>query len=284
MQREIASLRQFFAKVNASTDTDEWKRMFQEGSLPEARPAGEKTLQDFTPAIEEVSKASLASPEGEAARLVIVTDHREFNSAVVRELSKLGVVVKPETLETGDYILSDRIAVERKEADDFASSMMDGRLFSQARALRDAYTSPLMIVEGEGLLTARRLSPDAVYGALASLATDFHMGVLTTRDAAETARVLCAIARREQVDEKRTVALRGGKGPMNEDERLRYMVEGLPRVSAVLARRLLDRFGTVRELVNASVEELMEVEGVGSVIAQDIHRIVRTPYAKREER
>ena len=41
------------------------------------------------------------------------------------------------------------------------------------------------------------------------------------------------------------------KGPMSDDERLRYIVEGLPGVGAVLARRLLDKFGTVREIANA---------------------------------
>ena len=192
--------------------------------------------------------------------------------------------MKPETLVAGDYILSDRVAVERKEAGDFATSLIDGRLFQQARALRDAYSSPLMVVEGEGLFTARRINEEAIWSALASLSTDFHLGVLMTKDAGETARLLHAIARREQNQEKRPLQMRGEKTSMSDDERLRYLVEGLPNVSAVLSRRLLDKFGTVKGIVDASVAELQEVEGIGPQTAAAIHRIVRTQYLGRQPR
>lgn len=271
MQREIVALRQFFSKVNASQESAAWKDAFR---AMEAGPRAERPLEAF-----ETQK-----PPEEEAKVTIVTDNREFNGAVVRELSKAGIVVKPETLEVADYVLSDRIAVERKAADDFATSLIDGRLFPQARALRDSYSAPILIIEGEGLLTARRISEDAIWSAIASLATDFHLTVLTTRDAAETARVLAAIARREQHQEKRELAVRAEKGAMTDDERLRFLVEGLPNVSAVLARRLLTHFGTVHALVNAQVEELMEVEGVGPKIAAAIHAVLRTQYVGRPER
>ena len=267
MKREIQELKRFFAKVNASEDSQEWRTAYTQG-----RPAAEKPLTAF----ESQEKAVEEGP-----KVTIVADHREFNSAVVRELSKAGLVVKPETLEVGDYVLSDRIAVERKEASDFASSLIDGRLFPQAKALRDSYSTGIVVVEGEGLFTARRISDEAIWSALASLATDFHLSVFVTRDAAETARLLASVARREQQREQRPLAVRAAKGPMGDDERLRYLVEGLPGVSAVLARRLLEEFGTVREIANAKVEELRKVEGVGPATAEAIHRILRTQYVGR---
>jgi len=74
------------------------------------------------------------------------------------------------------------------------------------------------------------------------------------------------------------VPVRHEKVAMSDDERLRFIVEGLPGVSAVLAKRLLERFGTVHALVNASREELMEVEGVGSKTAEEILRVVHLAY------
>ncbi|HEX2022022.1 MAG TPA: ERCC4 domain-containing protein, partial [Candidatus Thermoplasmatota archaeon] len=271
MQGEIQALKRFFAKVNASQEGDAWRQAFLHGDparrLPE--PRAETPLSAFEPA---------KLPE---ETVTIVADHREFNSVVVRELAKMGVVVKPETLETADYVLSERVAVERKEAEDFAASLVDGRLFPQAKALRDSYSAPLLLIEGENFLTARRVAEDAVWGAIASLATDLHVGVVTTKDARETARLLAAIARREQLDEKRPLAVRSEKGAMTEDERLRYIVEGLPGVSAVLGRRLLEHFGTVHAVVDASAEDLMEVEGVGREKAEAIHAILRTHYLGR---
>jgi Fanconi anemia group M protein len=68
---------------------------------------------------------------------------------------------------------------------------------------------------------------------------------------------------------------------MGDDERLRYLVEGLPGVSAVLSRRFLEKFGTIHALVNASPEQLMAVEGVGAVTARNLHSILRTQYVGR---
>lgn len=263
MRREIEALRTVFRTVNASEESDEWKK----SALASARPL-ERKLTEFN------------TPRAKEDPIVVIADHREFAGAVVRELSKLGVVVKPETLEVGDYVLSDRVAIERKEAADFARSLADGRLFPQARALRDAYAAPLVVLEGDGLL-APGFGADALYGAIAALATGLRVGVVTTKDAAETARLLAAIARREQLGEKRPLAVRQDKGPMGEDERLRFLVEGLPGVSAVLSRRLLEHFGTVKAIADASVEELIEVEGVGTTIAGGIHRALRTQYVGR---
>src|SRR5439155_9777958 len=114
----------------------------------------------------------------EEPKVTIIADHREFNGAVVRELAKMACIVKPETLEVADYVLSDRVAVERKEATDFATSLIDGRLFPQAKALRDSYSAPLVVIEGEGMLTARRVGEDAIWSALASLAADFRLTIL----------------------------------------------------------------------------------------------------------
>jgi Fanconi anemia group M protein len=264
MRKEVQALKAFFKNVNASESSDEWRTAYTQG-----RPAIEKPLTAFMP----------AAPPPSEPRVAVVADHREFSSAVVRELSRLGVVVKPETLETADYVLSERVAVERKAADDFASSLIDGRLFTQVKALRDAYTAPLLVVEGEGLLTGRKIAEDAIYGAIASITTDFHVSVLFTKDEAETAKLLAAIARREQQGEKKPLAVRaGGRSGMSDDERLRFLVEGLPHVSAVLARRLLEKFGTVREIVEATPEELASVEGIGRATAESIHRILRTQY------
>lgn len=259
MRREVDTLKAFFAHVNASEKSEEWKSAFLTAEVDaEARPK-EKPLTAFVEPVDRVE---------------LVVDHREFAGAVARELARLDVLVRPETLEVADYVASDRVAVERKTSDDFEASLMDGRLFTQIRALKDAYPNPILVVEGG--FSASRISPEALLGAIASLAADYRVPVVTTKDAAETARLLAALAKREQKDERRAIAIRHGKGALTDEDRLRFLVEGLPEVSAVLARRLLARFGTVRALANATVEELREVEGIGKQRAADIVRVLTT--------
>ena len=66
------------------------------------------------------------------------------------------------------------------------------------------------------------------------------------------------------------------------DGRQLFLVQGLPNVSATLAQRLLERFGSVKGIADASPEQLMEVEGVGRVIAQGIHTVMRRKFGKEE--
>ena len=45
-----------------------------------------------------------------------------------------------------------------------------------------------------------------------------------------------------------------------------------------IAKRLLDHFGSIRELVNASEEDLQQVHGVGKKIAKAVYSILNSEY------
>ncbi|HTX60960.1 MAG TPA: DEAD/DEAH box helicase, partial [Methanobacterium sp.] len=103
---------------------------------------------------------------------VIHVDHRESKSGVVRELSNFGFEIKSSAMAVADYQLSTDVAIERKSAQDFTSSIIDKRLYKQARELINNFDKPVLIVEGENIYGCG-LHPNAVRGALASLAVDF---------------------------------------------------------------------------------------------------------------
>ena len=208
----------------------------------------------------------------------IIVDHREYRSNVVKNLAVKGTFVEPQQLDVGDYVLSSRIGVERKNVDDFLESLIGGKLFRQMTRLRDAYSRPLLVLEGENLLTKRNINHNAIFGSLASISVDFGIPVLTTKDAAETADLLNVIAKREQKVDKKAVAVRGEKTQMSLRERQQFIIEGLPNVSAVIAKRLLSHFGSVKDIANATEEELLEVKGVGKNIASDIIKLLKANY------
>ena len=211
-------------------------------------------------------------------QIKIIADHREYRSPVVRNLTIKDAFVEPQQLNTGDYVLSTRIGVERKTVDDFLQSLIDGKLFDQISRLRDAYPRPILIIEGDGLLTKRNISHNAIFGSIVSITVDFGVPIITTKNPLETADLLYIMAKREQRDEKRPIAVRGEKTPMSLREKQQFIVEGLPNVSAVLAKRLLDRFGSIKDIVNASDEELQEVAGIGKGIASEILEILNAKY------
>lgn len=208
----------------------------------------------------------------------IVADNREFNSGVARNLLRAGAFVEPRQLAVGDYILSDRCCAERKESGDFVQSLIDGRLFEQMIALRGAYLRPILIIEGPDITSVRNMNPLSIYSAIASISVDFGIPILQTRDAKETANLLYAIARREQTDSKREIAIRGEKPQMSTAERQQFIIESLPGISSVLAKRLLCKFGTVKRIVGAEPDALEKVEGIGPVTAEEISRIASEIY------
>jgi Fanconi anemia group M protein len=256
------------------------ERTYAPRSVPKGAPfpasARTETLAPKRPGL-----ATLESFSSDKARIGVMVDHREFNSSVVRELHKSGIKITAETLDAGDYIVSDRVAIERKSADDFHSSIIDGRIFAQAKQLCNLYPVPIMIVEGDAFAIGR-MRDVAVAGAMVSLLADFRIPVMITSSPEETARLILALAKGEQTIGKKPV-LRFGKGKWTNSQWQRFVVEGLPLISAVIAERLLKRFKSVRAIANATKEELMEVEGIGEKRAEEIVGIMNAGFEDEEK-
>ena len=211
-------------------------------------------------------------------KIKIIADHRENPSGVVHELMRLGVEVEARQLSVGDFILSDRVGIERKSVSDFLQSIVDKRLLSQAKQLGETFERPVLILEGKSLYSRRAIHPNAIRGALAALAVEFNIPILPTRDEKETALILIAIARREQMEEAREIAIRGAPKCLTLPEQQRFVVEGLSGISAVLAKRLLEYFGTVERVMSAAGDELQQVHGIGPEKAREIKRVLRAEY------
>ncbi len=231
---------------------------------------GQRSIFDFV-------EAKKVSP-----RIEIIVDHRERGSDVFKLLvldPEVRVSVKE--LPVADYVLSDRVAVERKSFQDLVNSIIDGRLFTQARELVETYPKPVIVVEGRNY--TRKVHPNAVRGAIASLAVDYGIPVIFTEGPEETYQLLKIIAKREQVEKERLPRIRGEKRIMTLPEMQRFIVESLPTVGPKLARELLRHFKTVERVFTASERELASVEGIGEKRAKEIRRVLTAEYREEEE-
>ncbi|PHQ46505.1 Hef nuclease, partial [Halorubrum sp. C3] len=211
----------------------------------------------------------------------VVVDQRELDSSIAKDLStRDGLVTRLETLAVGDYVLSDRVAVERKSAADFVDSMLDGdrSMFEQIGELSRAYARPVMVVEGTNLYGQRDIEPNAIRGALASLAVDFDVSVLRTEGESDTTELLATIAKREQETRDREVSVHGEKTTKTRAEQQEYVVSAIADIGPVTARTLLEHFGTVEAVMTAPEDDLLEVDGVGPVTAERIREVVGSEY------
>ncbi len=208
---------------------------------------------------------------------VVFADTREGNSKVIRHLSEMEIDVKVQAMAVGDYQVSDEVVIERKTAKDFVDSIVDKRLFKQARSLMEEFKRPLIILEGDGLYNGM-INPNAIRGSIASIALDFGISIIPTRNAQDTAAMIKRIAIREQSGEKTPIQIRTDKKPVNLWEQQLFIIESLPNIGPVNAKNLLEHFGTVANIINASESQLQEVEGIGKKTAANIRKVVDSKY------
>ncbi len=238
----------------------------------------EKLKKEFslTPSTKNTSLQTFIPKEQVVA---VVADHREKNNRIVKELIDLGVSVKTAQLESADYVVSGKVGVELKKVPDFVSSIIDGRLLEQVRHLKNNFEKSVVIIEGEeDIYSVRKVHANAIRGMLSSITLDFHVPVLYTKNARDTAALLAVMAKREQ-DKSRDFSYHVNK-PRTTNEQLEFIVSSLPTIGVATARKLLEQYGSIKALLTA--EDLTEVEGIGQKTAEKINSIMEKKYKKKE--
>ena len=236
-------------------------------ALAEAR----ETSKSRQAKIDEVKDKAEASKPGS-----VFVDPREREMGKL--LESLGLEITLKTLEVGDYVVSDRIAIERKTAEDFVASVIDPErnLFGQLSDLARAYDRPMLILEGSNLYS-RQVHPNSIRGALAAVAVDFGVPIIPTQSREDTAQVIAMLARREAA-EGRDPKVHGRKTARTLKEQQEYMISSIPSVGPAVARNLLRHFGSIEKVMTASEEDLQKVDLVGPKIAERIKELVGGDY------
>jgi DNA excision repair protein ERCC-4 len=213
----------------------------------------------------------------ECGRPRVYVDVRERGSGVPEALHEMGAAVVYQQLGVGDYLVSDRVVFERKTVADLVSSVFDGRLFDQARRMREYYERPVVLVEGSLEELARYTSRVVeVKMALLTLSLDHGVAVVFASDPGEAARIVYHAACREQYSERRPIVVH--RKPRLESLWMQqlYVVQSLPGVGPRLAEKLLSYFGSIEAICRASVVELERV--LGESRARAVYRVLHTPY------
>ena len=202
-------------------------------------------------------------------RADILYDHRETKSGIPRALGAAGVETAARQLPVGDYVLSDRLVVERKTGADLAASIKDRRLFEQVERMGEAYPAVVLVVEGEPSDISEVSWKGAVARVLAS-----GVAVMLTEDRHETADWLL---RMQRIEGKGPSDARGLPKPRRPTDDLARVGEDvltcLPGISTVGARRLLEEFGSLSAVFAADETALRAVRGIGPVRATLLARL-----------
>ena len=208
-------------------------------------------------------------------QIEIIADHRENQSGVWQYLSALpDIKLRWKDLATGDYIVEQGAIFERKTAADFAASLIDQRLFSQAKRLAQQPLRAAIVIEGGpddwNLVAVRR---EALQGAVITLTLIFDLPVFRSRDPKETAHLLVYAGHQFARLKEDAPRYRIYKAKRKRTQQLRLLAT-LPAVGADRAHRLLNYFGSVQACITATAGELEKVPGIGPKTAAAIRDLV----------
>lgn len=222
----------------------------------------------------------------EAPLIIAVTKSR---GKPAQMLAGLGFVIVPiaedddaffcqaEVGNVDRYVLSPRLVVERRTGSSFLAGIQDKTLFTSAIYLREHFDIPILIVEGQVNYDYSLFSPQAVRGALTSMMLEYGINVLSTRDIEDTVALIAMLARQEQVGIPE-ISLIPKRQAADLPDVQRRVIEMLPGCGRVMARDLLQHFGSIRRIVSATEAELRTVRGIGGKKAAEIVRVFNADY------
>lgn len=204
----------------------------------------------------------------------IIIDYREKNSLVYSYLIKNGFEIEFKELKVGDYIVKD-VVIERKTVSDFLTSMINQRLIKQIEELKQ-YENKLIIIEGiseKELYEENKegINPNAIRGFLLSITLKHKIPLIFSKNSEDTAKFIEILSKKKEKE----INLNAKKKTLNKKEQLQFIIESFPGVGPKKARKLLEKFGSIQNIMLAPTEDLKEILGIQ---AENIREIIERKY------
>lgn len=215
----------------------------------------------------------------------IIIDNRE-NKNIIKELIKEGVEIERKQLDIADFILQTKnlnnqiqnVGVERKTINDLLNSIIDKRLINQVLIMKENFDISLLIIEGEeNIYSLRDFHPNSIRGIISTIAIDFQIPTIYTKNEKDTAKYLSLIAKRLEKTRK-PLSLTPKRKPLTKQEKQIYLVESLPGIGPTLAKSLLKEFKTIKNLINAEEKDLQKIDKIGKIKSKELKSLFEEEF------
>ncbi len=216
----------------------------------------------------------------------VIIDHRERSSGIVKELVKHEIETEIKNLVIADFIIQTKdlnnkihnVGIEKKTQIDFLNSIIDKRILTQLIVLKENFSIPLLIIEGsKNIFALRNFHPNSIRGMLATIAIDFQIPIIQTKNIRDTAAFLALIAKRLE-KERRSISLLSKRKPLTLKEQQEYIIQALPSIGPTLAKSLLKNFKTVKGIINAKPNHLQKIDKIGPKKIKLIKQVIDSEY------
>ena len=206
---------------------------------------------------------------------IIIDSNEEAQNPELTELFVLHEDVEKfniKPLETGDFIIEDCM-FERKTPSDFAGSLKKGRLREQVDRMSKSDYHPFVLVEGDmsdfSELEHTQMPSKSLRGMTASIIGRYDIPVVFCSEGKYLADIAIRIARKTDEDPSQIQV--SNSDTVKEVPFIVKFFMNFDGIGLETAEKLADEFDTVQSALNASINELQVVDGVGETTASAIH-------------
>ncbi|XP_052552469.1 Fanconi anemia group M protein [Tympanuchus pallidicinctus] len=220
------------------------------------------------------TKVSAALPDRGTALCVLV-DSREISSGtdVISSLKAVhGVKVQVCSLGSSDYVVSNRMAVERKLQSELLSSVNRSKVTQRIQRLRSMFERVCVIVEKDRTKpgeTSRFFQRTQHYDVTLAALLQAGIRVLFSSCQEETAVLLKELALLEQRKNAAICVPTEVEG--HKQEMLNFYLS-IPNISYLAALNMCHHFSSVRTMVNSSPSDIAAGAQVSPHCAEETHR------------
>jgi ERCC4-type nuclease len=199
---------------------------------------------------------------------------------LAHKLRGMGLQIKPleiEGINYDRYVISNSLVIERRTGSTFIQGILDKTIFLNAIELRENFDRNVLIIEGILDYSYRAINPQAVRGAISALIVLYQSSILQTADIHETAAIIRMLTEHE-INGVPPISLVPKRKAVDLADMQRRVIEMLPGVGRVLARDLLQHYGSIRRIMEEPKDKLEELRGIGHKKAEEIHQVFNSEY------
>ncbi|NXJ80145.1 FANCM protein, partial [Trogon melanurus] len=217
-------------------------------------------------------------PLEKAPPLCVLVDAREISSGpeVISSLKAAhGVKVQVCSLSTSDYIVSNRLAVERRLLSELLSSANRTKVAQRIQRLRGMFERVCVIVEKDRVKpgeTSRFLQRTQYYDGVLSSLVQAGVRILFSSCQEETAGLLKDLA---LVEQRKNAGISVPTEVEGHRLDMLNFYLSIPNLSYLAALNMCQNFGSVRDMANSSPSAIATAARVSLRQAEEIHRYLR---------
>ena len=151
--------------------------------------------------------------------------------------------------------------------------MINKRLFEQLESMKNVQKKILIIegIEEQELYHEKSgINENAIRGFILTILLTYNTPIIFTKNYEDSAKFLKVLAKKQENEKE--FGINAKRKSRDVNEQIQFIIEGFPGIGPKSAKKLLKEFKNIKNIINASEEDLKKILGKKSEIFKIIDK------------